>query len=43
MGNIDTDPRAPQFLGGMNRCAATAERIEHKITWIARCVNEALQ
>jgi hypothetical protein len=41
--NVDADPSPTQFLCGMNGSAATAERVQHHVTLVARRSNDAFQ
>src|SRR5664280_3510100 len=35
LGNVDSDPLPVKFLGCVDRCPATAERVEHQVAGIA--------
>ena len=41
--HINADPVAAEFLGGVNRRAAAAERVEHHVAGIAAGLDDPLQ
>ena len=43
LGDVDANPLAAEFLGGVNRGAATAERIKDYVAGIAAGGDNALQ
>ena len=43
MRHVNAEPRAAQFLRGVNRRAAAAERVKHDVAFVAAGLNDALQ
>jgi len=43
IGNVDADPLPSELLRGMNGRAASAEWIEHNVTWIAGGADDSLK
>ncbi len=43
IGDVDPDPLSTEFLRGVNGCAASAERIKHHVSGIARRADNAFQ
>ena len=41
--DVDADPAPVETLRGSDRCSTTTERVEDDITFVAGCVDDALQ